>query len=326
MTRRALDIGVVVVSVILVLLLTYERDTIEQKRRPSVYSTYDTGPNGYRALFEVLQAAGVPVHRFEAPLETLGSSTRTLVITGYENDRSAQLHDEHDLDENDMDFLRSFVSGGGRMVAIDPQFAGRQDVTPGVGTTLQTPGGGDALALARNAFTAGVARASGTIDWTFPFKEPRGIPLLANNHGMVAVWYRFGRGEVIGITAPALFGNAQLRHADNLRFAYNAIAGHGPVAFDEYVHGYDESLTMWGALPAPVHAAVWIVVALAVIGLIGANVPFAPAYLTDPPDERDSSGYIAALAELMRRSRRRPSDDDVIAQAMVDFQRRKEHA
>lgn len=320
MTRRTVDIAVVIAGAMLVLLLSYERDTIEQKRRPSVYSTYDTGPNGYRALFEVLQSAGVPVRRFEAPLETFGSSARTLVITGYEDDRSAK-----PLDENDTEFLRSFVSSGGRMVAIDSEFAGAQDVTPGVGTTLQTRGGGDALALAPNAYTAGVERASGTIDWTFPFKEPRGIPLLANNVGMVAVWYRFGRGEVIAITAPALFGNAQLRNADNLRLAYNAIAGHGSVAFDEYVHGYDDSLTTWGALPAPVHAAVWIIVALAVIGLIGANVAFAPPYLPDPPDERDSSSYIAALAELMRRSRRRPADDDVIWQATIDFQRRKEH-
>ena len=41
------------------------------------------------------------------------------------------------------------------------------------------------------------------------------------------MWYRLGRGEVIAITAPALFGNAQLRNADNLRFAYNVIANHG---------------------------------------------------------------------------------------------------
>ena len=94
----------------------------------------------------------------------------------------------------------------------------------------------------------------GSIDWTFPFKEPRGIPLLANAKGMVAVWYRYGRGEVIAVTAPRLFGNQQLRNADNLRFAYNVIAGHGAVAFDEYAHGYGESPTMWGVLPAPVRA------------------------------------------------------------------------
>lgn len=267
----------------------------------------------------MLLAAGVPVRRFERELGTLDPSIRTLIVTGYEHDPSAK-----PLDEHDAALLRRFVVNGGRLVAIDAEFAGPQDVTPGVGTTVQATGG-DAIALARNGYTADVARASGSIDWIFPFKEPRGAPLLANNEGMVAVWYRFGRGEVVAITAPSLFGNAELRNADNLRFAYNAIANHGEAAFDEYVHGYDDHLTMWTALPASVHAAVWVVLAIVGLGLIGANVPFAPPYLPQPPDERDSSAYIAAMAELMRRSRRRPSDDDVVWQATIDFQRRKEH-
>ncbi|MGA8474728.1 MAG: DUF4350 domain-containing protein [Candidatus Cybelea sp.] len=333
MTRLRPDIVILVVSALVIVLLAYERSTIE-KPHTSVYSTYDTGRNGYRALYDVLRAAGQPVRRFERDLATLDPSVKTLIVTGYEDDPSAKPLDEHDAAQ-----LRSFVQNGGRLVAIDTEFAGKDDVTPGVGTTVRSSGN-DAIALARNAYTAGVARVSGSIGWIFPFKEPRGIPLLADGRGIVAVAYRWGRGEVIAVTAPALFGNAQLRNADNLRFAYNAIAGHGEAAFDEYVHGYNNGLTMWAALPKPVHAAVWIVLALAVIALIGANVPFAPPYLPDPPDERDSSDYITAIAELMRRSRRRPSDSEVIRQARArvilalspraesrgEGQRRKEHA
>ena len=312
MTWRRLDLAVVIIAALLLVLLAYERSTIEQQRRPSVYSTYDTGPNGYRALYEVLRSAGVPVRRYERELGTLDPSIETLVVTGYEYDPS-----RNPLDEGDTAVLRRFVMNGGRLVAVDAEFAGPQDVAPGVGTTLQTPGGGDGIPLARNAYTAGVSRASGTIEWTFPFSEPRGMPLLANKQGMVAVWYRLGRGEVIAITAPAVFGNEQLRNADNLRFAYNVIANHGQVAFDEYVHGYSENPTLWSVLPGTVRAAVWIVAALVVIALIGANVPFAPPYLPDRADERDSSDYITAIAELMRRSRRRPPDDDVVWQTRV---------
>jgi hypothetical protein len=308
-------------SLLLLALLGYERSSLQQQRRPSVSSTYDTGPNGYRALYDVLRAAGVPVHRFERELGTLDPAIRTLIVTGYEHDPSAK-----PLDENDAALLRRFVAKGGRFVAIDAEFAGPQDVTPGVGTTLQAPGGGDAIALVTNAYTSGVTRANGSIDWIFPFKEPRGTPLLANDRGMVAVWYRYGRGQVVAITAPSLFDNAQLRNADNLRFVYNAVANHGVAAFDEYVHGYDDRLTMWAALPGPVHAAAWLTLAIVGLALIGANVPFAPPYLPEPADERDSSAYIGAMAELMRRSRRRPPDDEVVWQAAIDFQRRKEHA
>ncbi|MFY9719425.1 MAG: DUF4350 domain-containing protein [Candidatus Cybelea sp.] len=292
------------ISVLVLGLLAYGRSTIE-KKHPSVYSAYDTGPNGYRALYEVLRAEGVAVQRFERPLSALDPSTRTLIVTGYEADTSPK-----PLDAHDAAFLKRFVQNGGRLVAIDTEFAGRNDVTPGVGTT-QRRSSTEAIAVAHAPYTTGVARVRGPIWWVFPNKT-HGTPLLANAHGIVAIAYRFGRGEVVAITAPSLFGNAQLRSADNLPFAYNVIANHGAAAFDEYVHGYDDRLGMWAVLPSPVHAAVWIVVAIVILALIGANVPFAPPFLPEPPEERGSSGYIAALAELMRRSRKRPSDAEVI--------------
>ena len=74
-------------------------------------------------------------------------------------------------------------------------------------------------------------------------------------------------------------------------------------SFDEYVHGYDEGVTFWNALPAAVHTAVYLTIAIVVLALVGANVPFVPAIPLEPPDERDSSGYIDAMAALMRRAR-----------------------
>jgi len=318
-TKRSLELAILIAGAVIVVALALGRGGAQSKP-VSAYSTYDSGANGYRALYEVLRGAGVPVTRFERALGVLDPSTKTLVFTGYESDPSAK-----PLDERDAEFLKHFAEDGGRIVAIDAEFAGKDDVTPGVGTSVRT-GGAEAITLARNTYTAGVARVRGTIGWTFPFKEPRGVPLLANAHGMVAVLYHVGRGEVIAITAPALFSNKQLRNAGNLRFIYNAIAGHGPAVFDEYVHGYSDHLTTWAVLPAAVRAAVWIVIGLVALALIGANVPFAPPYLPTPPDERDSSDYITAIAELMRRSRSRPPDVVVLREAILDFQRRKEHA
>ncbi|HVR45843.1 MAG TPA: DUF4350 domain-containing protein [Candidatus Binatia bacterium] len=320
-----LDVVILVACAAVLALLAYERGVTEGEHRASVYSTYDTGPNGYRALYEVLSAAGVPVRRFQRALPLLDPSVRTLVITGYEEDPSAK-----PLGEQDAVWLRDFVTKGGRLVAIDAEFAGPQDVAPGVGTTvrssvLRQAQDDNAIPLAHNTFTAGITRLRGTIGWIFPFHDPR-VPLLANDKGVVAAFYRVGRGQVVAVTAPAIFSNAQLRNADNVRFAYNAVAGDGDVAFDEYVHGYNDAETMWQALPAAVHAAVWISIGLILVALVGANVPFAPPYLANSPDERDSSHYIAALAELMRRSRQRPHDDDVLRQATIEYRRRKEHA
>jgi hypothetical protein len=315
---KRLDLILFIIGAAIIVALAFSSGTAP-RGHASVYSTYDTGANGYRALYEVLRGAGVRVRRFERVLGVLDPSIRTLIVTGYENDLNAKPLDEHDAQT-----IKRFVENGGRFVAIDAEFAGPDDITPGVGTTLRN-GGGDAIALAKNAYTEGVAHARGPIEWVFPFKE-RGIPLLANREGMVAVTYRLGRGEVVAVTAPELFGNKQLRNADNLRLAYNVIAGHGDAAFDEYVHGYNDDLSLWAVLPSADRSAIWIVVAIAVLALIGANVPFAPPYLSTAPDERDSSDYITAIAELMRRSRRRPPDGDVIWRAAIEFQRRKERA
>ncbi len=321
MKRIRFEHVLVVVGAVIVMLLAFAGANEKQRaRQVSVYSSYDTGPNGYRALYEALRGAGVPVSRFERVLGVLDPSVKTIVLTGYERDPSAKPMDEHDSA-----YLRRFVENGGRLVALDAEFAGSDDVAPGVGTSVAANGTG-AIALARNAYTGGVTGVRGPIDWVFPFKDRRGVPLLANAHGMVAAAYRVGRGEVIAVTAPALFGNAQIRNEDNARFAYNAIAGHGPAVFDEYVHGYDDGRTLWAALPSTVRAAAWIVLVIVLLALVGANVRFAPPYLPTPPDERDSSDYISAMAELMRRTRRRASDDDVLWQATIDFHRRKEHA
>ena len=299
MKSRRVEIALLAGGLTVLALLAFGRQQAADGRRAaSVYSTYDTGPNGYRALYEVVRSAGVPVRRFERVLALLDGDVRTLVISTYAGDPSAKGLDEHDAAR-----LLRFVSGGGRLVVLDTDFAGKRDFTPGVGTSTFAHAG-DAIALAENRYTAGVIRVRGPVDAVFPFAQRRGaVPLLANDRGIVATSYRVGKGEVVAITAPALLGNAHLRDADNLAFAYNVIAGHGPAAFDEYVHGYDDDLGFWQVLPGPVRAAFWIVCAIVGLALIGANVPFAPPVPVDPPDERDSSAYVDAMAGLMRRAR-----------------------
>lgn len=297
MTARRTDVWILVAGVLLVIFIAFARDAAERPPPVSVFSTYDTKRNGYAAWYGIAQKAGLPVRRFERALGTLDTDVGTLVVSGYENDPVAK-----PLDENDAKFLASFVERGGRLVALDTEFAGKDDVTPGVGNSVEAPGR-DALALTDNRLTAGVTRVGGPIEAAFGFSERQGVPLLANKSGVVAIAYAYGKGEVIAITAPALFGNAYLTNDDNAVFAYDVLAGHGPVAFDEYVHGYDEGTTFWNALPPPVHAAVYLTIAIVVFALIGANVPFVPAIPLEPPDERDSSGYIDAMAALMRRAR-----------------------
>lgn len=297
MTRRRTDVMFLIAGALLLVFIALVQDAAERRPPPSVFSTYDTGRNGYAAWYNVAQKAGLPVRRFERALGTLDADVGTLVISGYENDPAAK-----PLDETDAKVLASFVERGGRLVVLDAQFAGKEDVTPAAATTVDASGR-DAIAVTDNRLTAGVTKVVGPVDAVFPFSERQGVALLANRAGVVAMAYAYGKGEVIAMSAPAMLGNAYLAAGDNAIFAYDVLAGHGAVAFDEYVHGYDEGVTFWNALPATVHTAVYVTIAIVVLALIGANVPFVPAIALEPPDERDSSGYIDAMAALMRRAR-----------------------
>ena len=129
-------------------------------------------------------------------------------------------------------------------------------------------------------------------------------PLLRTPDGLAAIAYPFGKGEVVAIVAPDVFGNANLALAQNARFAYNVLlAGGGPVAFDERVHGYAEDRSLWDAMPRPARLGFWLALAAVALALVEANVRFAPAIPVDPPDERDSSAYVASMAALLRRAR-----------------------
>lgn len=70
----------------------------------SNHSTYDTGRNGYRALFGVLAREGIPVMRLETPLGTRSSSVRVLALTapGY--------------DKSDLRRLQNFMRNGGTVL------------------------------------------------------------------------------------------------------------------------------------------------------------------------------------------------------------------
>jgi hypothetical protein len=82
---------------------------------PSTYSTYDTGPNGYRALYDVLAREGIPVRRFGRPVAELPANVRVFVITSVVPEMaSGEAYASYD--RSDIRRLRSFLSRGGRML------------------------------------------------------------------------------------------------------------------------------------------------------------------------------------------------------------------
>jgi hypothetical protein len=271
--RFPFESAILVIGLGILVMLGFAKQAAQSHRSPSVYSSYDTGPNGYRALYEVLLQEDVPIERAESELgllqktsaDTIGMPVGTLVISSitpeltYDNTRNPQ-----PLDDSDINSLRTFVRNGGHLVVVNAAF--KQS------TMYQ-------------AFHLRAVAAHTVRSW-----------------GDTAAEYLLGKGMILAIATPGVFSNRSLASAQNARFAYDMLAGHGAVAFYERIHGYVADKSFWDALPPPVHTAVWITLAIVALGLIGANIRFTPPVPLDTPDERDSSAYLTGMASLLRRA------------------------
>lgn len=190
----------------------------------STNSTFDTGPNGYRALYDVLQRENVPVSRLDGPLGTLDPQARVLAVA------------DGSYESNDLQRLRAFMHGGGWIVAFG--------AIPGLAQAPQL-------------------RVFDVSDYT-------NLALSKSPRRALAV--------------------------------YDAVAGKGPVIFDERVHGYDRTQSLWAVLPTPVRVAAGLAALAVILALIDANVRFAPPIMREPPADRDSSDYVRSMAMLLRRA------------------------
>jgi len=83
----------------------------------STHSTFDTGPNGYRALYDVLHAEAIPVSRLEAPLGTLDPAVRVLAVAAsipqVGGVQPAVIYDPSDLKR-----LTALTKRGGTVIAF----------------------------------------------------------------------------------------------------------------------------------------------------------------------------------------------------------------
>ncbi|HTU71628.1 MAG TPA: DUF4350 domain-containing protein [Candidatus Baltobacteraceae bacterium] len=267
-TRVAEVVALVVLLAVLLLLASASLGT-----PASTASTFDTGPNGYRALYDVLQREGIPLSRLQGPLGTLDPAVRVLAVT------------DGAYDANDLQRLRAFMDGGGWVVAF----------------------------------------------------------------GAIA---NLGRAPHLRVFDVRDYTNLALSKTPQRALAvYRALAGRGPVAFDERVHGYDRTQSLWAVLPRSVHIAVGLATLAVVLALIDANVPFTPPLVREPPGDRDSSDYVRSMATLLRRAHagaaaierfaraypksaelrelaavRHPSEALVLRAAAIYAAQRKEHA
>jgi len=262
------------------------------RAHPSYPSTYDSGANGYAALYEFLQREGIDASRYELPVADLPARATLVVAGDYALDPSL-------LSTKQSSALDAWVKHGGTLIVLGSVFPAARDVL-GLPSTRTV--------ASKNVWTScgyrgPRLRIGGEFATVLRVRCGTGkAVLLASGGGTVAVAVKRGHGQIVDIVTPTVFDNLRLAERGNAAFAYDLFSAGAPPRFDERVHGYAAGKTFWQVLPWPVRAAVLIALAALLIAIVGANLQVTPPRQLQSDDERDSSAYIASLAGMLQRA------------------------
>ncbi len=292
--KRLLDTVLASAALGVIVLFAVLR-TMRPEAQYSEPSTYDTGGNGYAALFDLLAREGVAVRRFQEPIGEFHQRGGSLVLAG-DGALSAALPSTNATDQID-----TWVRAGGTLFVLD---ATAQNDRRALGLPKSVVFRETKLAISgcglRNL--GRTLRAGGVFMSGFPLSCTRDrTTLLRASNRAVVVTYRRGKGRVVVAATPVIFGNRELGQHDNAALAYALFAAAAPVAFDERIYGYETGHTFWQVLPRGMRIAIVLACIAIALAVIGSNLPFAPPAALEPPAERDSSAYIASLARMLQR-------------------------
>ena len=223
-----------------------------------VPSSYLTGKHGARAAYELLQASGYNVQRWEQPLSDLAEQADSKTVVIFADP------DQGDVAAEDLKAVRDIVTKGGRVLVtgwsggmIVPDSSAQPPSQFQVACKL-TPQGLDPLAGSGEVWM--VPEAS----WGFDHPLDRVQYNCAGTPAVVE--YSEGKGEVIWWASSTPLENSTINRANNLNLFLNALGsrdGHN-IYWDESLHG--ETRTEWFYASGP---AIWLLRgALVAIGLL----------------------------------------------------------
>lgn len=200
-------------------------------------TTYSAASRGAKAAYLMLKETGYTVERWErSPLELSAPKGTTLVLaepTSVANrEERAKLHE--------------FVSKGGRLVVTGPFAATMLPVNDSVVEPLAALGSA-AWTRYKPIVPSNYARVAPEISlapqasWN---RNSSAVPLYGDDKKAFVVSYPFGEGEVIWWADSTPLTNAGIRTSKNLEFFLACLGEKRStrVLFDEYYHGYRQSL------------------------------------------------------------------------------------
>lgn len=291
-TRRILvGLGVVIVGLNLVVWLM-SRIAAEGAVSGPVGSSYVTTRSGAAALEGSLRRLGYTTERLRVPLDEAPlDPDGTLVISDVGSE---------DYTSQELNSVDTFLRAGGRLVVagqaalvsrlIDDaptwRAAGRNEAEVTGDLLVDVPH--DPVPLGRFG-----SLEVGDLDEPF---------LVAGDGAVIGASRRVGDGAFVWLADSFPLHNEGLGTPAASVTAVGIIDPLGPVAFDEYRHGYTQEGGVWAVLPPRWRLALILGGLAAIAAVIGYGRRFGPPYDTQRHLPPGREAYLSAVAGILARS------------------------
>ncbi len=199
----------------------------------NVPSSYSSASGGAKAAYLLLTDAGYKIERWERPLNQLPQSGRKTLVLAEPNEAPTQEERER---------LKAFLSAGGRIIATG-MFAGtflpeNNSIPVVLGATTWKK----ATALSPSAITRAAPEIFLASEANWQSYSPA-YPLYGDGDRTLVVEYPYGRGQVLWWASATPLTNIGLKQPGNLEFFLACLGdSKNPILWDEYIHGYRETL------------------------------------------------------------------------------------
>jgi len=224
--------------------------------KSEIPSSYSSASGGAKAAYLLLSQAGYNEQRWERPLDQLPRAMGKRLILA--EPEEAPTREEKDR-------LKAFISEGGHVIAIGAAagvFLPENESLPEFDVLGEVPRK-KASALSPSEIT----RAAPEIVLAQKARwqaYSAAYPLYGDGDRTLVVQYPYGRGEVLWWASATPLTNAGLKEQGNLEFVIACMgATKGTILWDEYIHGYRQTLAS-SIAHSPVK---WLALQLLLLGL-----------------------------------------------------------
>lgn len=219
-----------------------------------VPTTYSTGSGGAKAAYLLLQQSGYNVQRWERPMAELPDPSGKVFVIAEPREAPGRA---------DRESLEKFISGGGRVVAAG-MFAG---IFLPEGGSVPDPVAGMTWKKVSARAPSAITRAAPEITLapeSFWISRKMSVPLYGDGEKALVVRYPYGKGEILWWASATPLTNAGLKEPGNMEFFLACLGGRqNQILWDEYIHGYRQSLAASVA-----HSQVkWLLVQLIILSM-----------------------------------------------------------